>query len=126
MSKLMNAGPLPTRIPDARGGRVRPEPEDVLGREVVETELVAQPGPVGRRRRGGAQYYLDGVRVVEASRQVHVVVDVIGRAAGRQGAVEERRTSIPGAEVEGARGGLRGGLDGAHPMLLDGGTTKTS
>ena len=65
---------------------------------------------------------LDRVGVV--ARQVHVVVDVVGRAAGGEGSLEERRAPVPGAEVEGARGGLRGGLDRAHPKLLGGGRPR--
>ena len=49
---------------------------------------------------------LDRVGVV--ARQVHVVVDVVGAAAGLEGLLEERRAPVPRAEIEGRRRGRRG------------------
>ena len=41
-----------------------------------------------------------GDRVVEVGREEHVVVDVVRRAAGPTGGVEERRTPVPRSEVD--------------------------
>ena len=59
--------------------------DDVPHRDVVEQRPVL----------------LDRVGVV--ARQVHVVVDVVGAAAGREGLLEERRAAVPRPEVEGRR-----------------------
>jgi hypothetical protein len=42
-----------------------------------------------------------GLRIVEVGRQVHVVVDVVGRAPRATCGVEERRLPVPRAEVQG-------------------------
>ena len=70
--------------------------DDPLDRHVPDRHVVEQR-PV----------LLDRVGVVAG--QVHVVVDVVGAAAGLQGLLEERRAAVPRPEVERARGvGRRG------------------
>ena len=44
-------GPVADPVADRRGDGGRPEPEDVLGREVLEPELRPEPRPVARCRR---------------------------------------------------------------------------
>ena len=69
--------------------------DDALDRDVPQRHIVQQR-PV----------LLDRVGVV--ARQVHVVVDVVGAAAGLEGLLEERRAAVPRPEIEGRRVGRRG------------------
>jgi energy-coupling factor transporter ATP-binding protein EcfA2 len=75
------------RVDERRGVRTG-DLDDALDRDVPPGHAIQQR-PV----------LLDGVAVIPG--QVHVVVDVVGAAAGLEGLLEERRAAIPGSEVQG-------------------------